>query len=79
MSGGQQHRVALARALVVHPKSHLLDESLSNLNVQLRDDLLCEIRKICKEHKLTTIYITHYQSEVLSIADRVELFSRWQD
>lgn len=75
LSGGQQQRVALARALVVHPKCLLLDEPLSNLDAQLRDDMRCEIRKICKEHKLTTIYVTHDQREALSIADRVAIFS----
>jgi iron(III) transport system ATP-binding protein len=76
LSGGQQQLVALARALVVHPKCLLLDEPLSNLDAQLRNDMRCEIRNICKEHKLTTIYVTHDQKEALSIADRIAVFSK---
>ncbi|MDR1432970.1 MAG: ABC transporter ATP-binding protein [Puniceicoccales bacterium] len=76
LSGGQQQRVALARALVVHPRCLLLDEPLSNLDAQLRNDMRCEIRNICKEHKLTTIYVTHDQKEALSIADRIAVFSK---
>lgn len=76
LSGGQQQRVALARALVVRPRCLLLDEPLSNLDTQLRNDMRCEIRSICKEHKLTTIYVTHDQKEALSIADRIAVFSK---
>ncbi|MDR2735889.1 MAG: ABC transporter ATP-binding protein [Puniceicoccales bacterium] len=76
LSGGQQQRVALARALVVRPKCLLLDEPLSNLDAKLRNDMRVEIRKICKENNLTTIYVTHDQKEALSIADRVAVFSR---
>jgi iron(III) transport system ATP-binding protein len=76
LSGGQQQRVALARALVVKPRCLLLDEPLSNLDAQLRNEMRCEIRAICKEHKLTTIYVTHDQKEALSIADRIAVFSR---
>jgi iron(III) transport system ATP-binding protein len=76
LSGGQQQRVALARALVVRPRCLLLDEPLSNLDAQLRNDMRCEIRNICKEHKLTTIYVTHDQKEALSIADRIAIFSK---
>ncbi|MDR2432833.1 MAG: ABC transporter ATP-binding protein [Puniceicoccales bacterium] len=76
LSGGQQQRVALARALVVHPKCLLLDEPLSNLDAQLRNDMRCEIRNICKEHQVTTVYVTHDQKEALSIADRIAVFSR---
>jgi iron(III) transport system ATP-binding protein len=76
LSGGQQQRVALARALVIRPKCLLLDEPLSNLDAQLRNDMRCEIRNICKENKLTTIYVTHDQKEALSIADRIAVFSK---
>ncbi|MDR2721232.1 MAG: ABC transporter ATP-binding protein [Puniceicoccales bacterium] len=75
LSGGQQQRVALARALIVKPRCLLLDEPLSNLDAQLRNEMRCEIRAICKEHKLTTIYVTHDQKEALSIADRIAVFS----
>ncbi|MDR0715344.1 MAG: ABC transporter ATP-binding protein [Puniceicoccales bacterium] len=75
LSGGQQQRVALARALVVKPRCLLLDEPLSNLDAQLRNEMRCGIRTICKEHKLTTVYVTHDQKEALSIADRIAVFS----
>jgi iron(III) transport system ATP-binding protein len=71
LSGGQQQRVALARALVVRPKCLLLDEPLSNLDAKLRLEMRTEIRRICKEARLTAIYVTHDQKEALSIADRL--------
>lgn len=76
LSGGQQQRVALARALVVRPRCLLLDEPLSNLDAKLRNDMRLEIRRICKEYKLTTIYVTHDQKEALSIADRMLILSQ---
>jgi iron(III) transport system ATP-binding protein len=76
LSGGQQQRVALARALVVRPRCLLLDEPLSNLDAQLRNDMRSEIKNICKEHKLTTVYVTHDQKEALSVADRIAIFSK---
>jgi iron(III) transport system ATP-binding protein len=71
LSGGQQQRVALARALVIRPRCLLLDEPLSNLDAKLRLEMRGEIRRICKEFKLTTVYVTHDQKEALSIADRM--------
>jgi iron(III) transport system ATP-binding protein len=71
LSGGQQQRVALARALVIRPQCLLLDEPLSNLDAKLRMEMRQEIRRVCKEHNLTTIYVTHDQKEALSIADRM--------
>ncbi len=71
LSGGQQQRVALARALVIRPRCLLLDEPLSNLDARLRLEMRSEIRRVCKEFKLTTIYVTHDQKEALSIADRM--------
>lgn len=71
LSGGQQQRVALARALVIRPRCLLLDEPLSNLDAKLRLEMRTEIRRICKEFELTTIYVTHDQKEALSIADRM--------
>ena len=71
LSGGQQQRVALARALVVRPRCLLLDEPLSNLDAKLRLEMRAEIRRVCKEFKLTTVYVTHDQKEALSIADRM--------
>ena len=75
LSGGQQQRVALARALVVRPQCLLLDEPLSNLDAKLRMEMRQEIRRVCKEYKLTTIYVTHDQKEALSIADRMAVFN----
>lgn len=71
LSGGQQQRVALARALVIRPRCLLLDEPLSNLDAKLRLEMRGEIRRICKEFQLTTVYVTHDQKEALSIADRM--------
>jgi iron(III) transport system ATP-binding protein len=71
LSGGQQQRVALARALVIRPRCLLLDEPLSNLDAKLRLELHAEIRRVCKDFKLTTVYVTHDQKEALSIADRM--------
>ena len=73
LSGGQQQRVALARALVVRPDCLLLDEPLSNLDARLRLDMRTEIRRICKEFGLTTVYVTHDQKEALAIADRLAI------
>ena len=73
MSGGQQQRVALARALVVRPTCLLLDEPLSNLDSKLRLEMRQEIRRICREFQLTSVYVTHDQQEALSIADRIAI------
>ncbi len=73
LSGGQQQRVALARALVVRPDVLLLDEPLSNLDAKLRLELRSEIRRVCKEAGLTTVYVTHDQKEALSMADSVAI------
>jgi len=73
LSGGQQQRVALARALVIRPRCLLLDEPLSNLDAKLRLEMRLEIRRVCKEFKLTTVYVTHDQKEALSISDRMAI------
>ena len=73
LSGGQQQRVALARALVIRPDVLLLDEPLSNLDAKLRIELRTEIRRICKDSGITTVYVTHDQKEALSMADRVAI------
>jgi iron(III) transport system ATP-binding protein len=75
LSGGQQQRVALARALVVRPACLLLDEPLSNLDAKLRLEMRAEIRRICREFKLTAVYVTHDQQEALSIADQIAILS----
>jgi len=71
LSGGQQQRVALARALVIEPTVLLLDEPLSNLDAKLRLGMREEIRRICAETGITTVYVTHDQKEALSLADRM--------
>ena len=76
LSGGQQQRVALARALAVKPALLLLDEPLSNLDARLRDTMRREIRRICKERKLTAIYVTHDRKEALSMADRLAVMDQ---
>ncbi|MDI1319525.1 MAG: ABC transporter ATP-binding protein [bacterium] len=78
LSGGQQQRVALARALVIRPRCLLLDEPLSNLDAKLRLEMRAEIRRVCKEFQLTTVYVTHDQKEALSIADRMAILDAGQ-
>ncbi len=75
LSGGQQQRVALARALAVRPACLLLDEPLSNLDAQLRQEMRSEIRRICKSAGFTTVYVTHDQKEALSMADRIGILN----
>ncbi|OZI49226.1 ABC transporter ATP-binding protein [Bordetella genomosp. 5] len=71
LSGGQRQRVALARALVIRPPVLLLDEPLSNLDAQLREEMQFELRDIQRKTGTTTIMVTHDQAEALSISDRV--------
>jgi iron(III) transport system ATP-binding protein len=71
LSGGQQQRVALARALVRRPRLLLLDEPLSNLDAQLREQMQHELSDLVRRVGVTTVYVTHDQTEALSMADRV--------
>lgn len=71
LSGGQQQRVAMARAIVLEPSLILMDEPLSNLDAQLRTELRTELRRLHQDLGLTTVYVTHDQSEALSLADRI--------
>ncbi len=71
LSGGQQQRIAIARALVLHPRLLLLDEPLSNLDAKLRIEMRAEIKRIHTTLGLTSIYVTHDQTEALSLSDWV--------
>jgi putative spermidine/putrescine transport system ATP-binding protein len=71
LSGGQQQRVALARALVIEPSILLLDEPLSNLDANLREEMRNEIRDIQQRLGITAVFVTHDQSEALAICDRI--------
>jgi ABC-type Fe3+/spermidine/putrescine transport system ATPase subunit len=71
LSGGQQQRVALARAVVVQPMVLLLDEPLSNLDANLREEMRYEIRRLHDEIKITTVYVTHDQAEAMVTSDRI--------
>lgn len=73
LSGGQQQRVALARALVIEPKLLLLDEPLSNLDAQLREEMRFEIRELQKNLGITSVYVTHDQAEALVLSDRIAI------
>lgn len=76
LSGGQQQRVAIARALVLNPEILCLDEPLSNLDAKLRDELRMELKRLQKELKITTIYVTHDQEEALTLSDRIAVFNK---
>lgn len=76
LSGGQQQRVALARAIVIRPGVLLMDEPLSNLDAKLRIQMRSTIKKLQKELKITTIYVTHDQSEALAISDRIAVMKK---
>ena len=76
LSGGQQQRVALARSLVNEPSIMLLDEPLSNLDAKLRDAMRVELRDLVKSIGTTTIYVTHDQTEALSMSDRIALLNK---
>jgi len=77
-SGGQQQRIALARALVLEPKLLLMDEPLSNLDAKVRQRLRMKIRRIQKDFGITTVYVTHDQDEAFSLADQVVLMHEGQ-
>jgi putative spermidine/putrescine transport system ATP-binding protein len=76
LSGGQQQRVALARALVISPRLLLLDECLSNLDAKLREELRDEIRDIQRRLGITTLFVTHDQTEALTMCDRVAVLDQ---
>ena len=76
LSGGQQQRLALARALAREPKLLLLDEPLSNLDAQLREQMRAELKRIQSEWGVTTVYVTHDQAEAMAISDRIAVLNQ---
>ena len=76
MSGGQQQRVALARAIVIEPQVLLLDEPLSNLDANLREEMRFEIRRLHDEFRITTVYVTHDQAEAMVTSDRIAVMNQ---
>src|SRR5918992_1385626 len=76
LSGGQQQRVALARAIVVEPEVLLLDEPLSNLDANLREEMRFEIRRLHDEFRITTVYVTHDQAEAMVTSDRIAVMNQ---
>ncbi len=75
LSGGQQQRVALARALIVEPETLLLDEPLSNLDANLREEMRFEVRRLHDEYRYTTVYVTHDQAEAMTAADLIAVMN----
>jgi ABC-type Fe3+/spermidine/putrescine transport system ATPase subunit len=76
LSGGQQQRVALARAIVVEPAVLLLDEPLSNLDANLREEMRLEIRRLHNKFRMTTILVTHDQAEAMATSDRIAIMNK---
>jgi iron(III) transport system ATP-binding protein len=76
LSGGQQQRLALARALVKEPKLLLLDEPLSNLDAKLRERMRFELKRLQQELGLTTVYVTHDQSEALALSHQIAVMNK---
>ncbi|MEH2150847.1 ABC transporter ATP-binding protein [Nostoc sp.] len=76
LSGGQQQRVALGRAIAREPQVFLLDEPLSNLDAQLRDDTRAELKQLHQKLGITTIYVTHDQVEAMTLADKIVVLNR---
>jgi len=75
LSGGQQQRVSLARALIVEPDMLLLDEPLSNLDANLREEMRFEVRRLHQTYHYTTVYVTHDQSEAMTTADLIAVMN----
>jgi multiple sugar transport system ATP-binding protein len=76
LSGGQQQRVALGRAIIREPKAFLLDEPLSNLDAQLREETRTELKQLHTKMGITTIYVTHDQVEAMTLADKIVVLNQ---
>ena len=76
LSGGQRQRVAMGRAIVRHPQAFLMDEPLSNLDAKLRVQMRSEIARIQNDLGVTTIYVTHDQTEAMTMGDRVAVIRK---
>jgi ABC-type Fe3+/spermidine/putrescine transport system ATPase subunit len=76
LSGGQQQRVALARSIVVNPSVLLLDEPLSNLDANLREEMRFEIRRLHDEFRISMVYVTHDQAEAMVTSDRIAVMNK---
>src|SRR5215218_6452371 len=75
LSGGQRQRVALGRAVIRRPNLFLMDEPLSNLDLKLREETRTELKKLHEDLRITTIYVTHDQSEALVLSDRIGIMN----
>ena len=75
LSGGQQQRVALGRAIVREPEVFLMDEPLSNLDAKLRTTMRTEIQQLQSELGVTTVYVTHDQTEAMTMGDRIAVLN----
>ena len=75
LSGGQRQRVAMGRAIVREPRAFLMDEPLSNLDAKLRVEMRAEITRIQRDLEVTTMYVTHDQTEAMTLGDRVAVMS----
>ena len=78
LSGGQRQRVAIGRALVREPRIFLFDEPLSNLDAKLRVEMRREIKKLHQQLKTTVVYVTHDQTEAMSLGTRIAINESWR-